>query len=117
MTPDYIFGLRFKLGKHRVSIRAWENNKYFGTNHTQLDLELKCDGKVIFPRGSMWIGVPGHQAIDSWQAKEQATSTFCYKPGDTDADFFKDYTPEQLDFVNSLGEELLLEKMSRWEEQ
>jgi hypothetical protein len=28
------------------------------------------------------------------------------KPGDTDPDYFKDYTPEQIAFVEKYGEEL-----------
>ena len=119
--PNFLFELHFALyckecGPSRVTIRAWEHG-FEGPNHTRIDCQLLWNGKEVFPRGSMWAGVPSHQSIDGDAAKELATSLFCMKPGDTDAEFFANYTPEQIEWVNAHAETLSLEKVSRFGEE
>lgn len=49
--------------------------------------------------------------------KNWSSYLFALKPGDTDSDFFADYTPEQLDWVTANGEELSLIALDRYGER
>jgi hypothetical protein len=120
--PSFLFELRFNLSRPgypcNVTIRAWEN-QYGGSNtHTRIDTEMRCNGEVIFAKGDTYCGIPGHKSIDGKEARECVTSLFCMKPGDTDADYFADYTEEQLEWVNTHAEDLYMAKCARygWEE-
>jgi len=70
--------------------------------------------RLIFKRGQTWCGIPGHASIDGKYAKEAVLSTLAMKPGDTDADYFADYTETQLDFAREFGETLDCEKSHRY---
>lgn len=43
-------------------------------------------------------------AIDSDECVRQLLSFLVLRPGDTDSEYFKGYTQEQLDFANEHGE-------------
>jgi len=47
------------------------------------------------------LGIPAHQAADGPEAATALLSFLTVQPGDTDAEYFDDYTAEQLDWVNS----------------
>lgn len=117
--PAYLFTVKFTIpsGK-RVTIRAWEGeaqcNVGSHVTHIRIDAELVCDGKVIFPRGATYCGLTAGTSLDGSEAKELVTSLFCLKPGDTDDEFFKRYTQEQLDWVTFNGESLDMLKQDRW---
>lgn len=109
-SHDFLFELRVNLGHYGkpaklAIIRAFEDNaRPYGPSHTALRLELQFEGKLVFSAGR--IGIPGHESIDGKSAMEGALSLFAMKPGDTDDEFFADYTEAQLDFVQSYGEEI-----------
>jgi len=106
---SFLFELRVSVAGKRLTVRAFESSKQqYISPHTRLDLEARYDGKVLFPLGALYIGVPSHHSIDSDAAKRSALGCFALKPGDTDADFFEDYTREQLAWVSAHGEELSL---------
>lgn len=93
-----------------VTIRAFEGPR-IEPNHTRLYCELwqgspRKNRKPLFPRDSFYVGIPAHQSIDGREARECVLSLFCLKPGDTDDEFFEHYTPEELAFVQTYGEEL-----------
>lgn len=103
-----------------VTIRAFEGPRV-EPNHTQLYCELwlgspskRC--KPLFPRDAFNVGIPAHECIDGREARECVLSLFCLKPGDTDEEFFEHYTPEQLDFVRTYGEELDTVRYARFPE-
>lgn len=106
-----LFHVRFKLSCGWVTITAWDAG-FQAPNHTRLDLGLKVQGRTLFERGAMYCGAPG--CADDDRAKELATSCFCLKPGDTDADFFASYTPEQLAWVTAHAEELDMARADRF---
>ncbi len=62
-------------------------------------LRLEDEGRVIFDGQQM--GVPSHQAIDGLDAVMSAFSWLTLKPGDTDDEFFAEYTESQLAWANS----------------
>lgn len=107
-----LFMLRFRLLNNlRVSVRAYEGPP--DGSHTRLYCELRVrDGKkssktnYLFSDGKFHVGIPFNQSIDGNYAKEAVLSLFAMKPGDTDAEFFEGYTPEQLAFAEQYGEEI-----------
>jgi hypothetical protein len=84
----------------------------------------------IFDHPKQWFGVPQHRlaykfydrdvlifegddygcsplnAIDSDECVSSLLSFLSLRPGDTDAEYFKDYTEAQLCFADHYGEEL-----------
>lgn len=57
------------------------------------------------------IGVPPSQAIDSDDATRGALGWYTLRPGDTDPDFFAEYTEAQLAFASAHAESLSLYAM------
>lgn len=116
---SHVFTLKVRVsGGGLVIIRAFESHKASLRNstHTTLDLELRFKGKDIFPKGAVYIGIPVQHPIDGKYAKGCAVRAFALKPGDTDADFFADYTPDQIAFVTHFGEHLDVEASNRFGE-
>jgi len=113
----YLFTLRvpiFYNGKtSTVVVHAFEGGCQ-APNHTRIDVEVRMNGKVIFPRGATWCGIPGNHSVDGIHAKELVLSLIAMKPGDTDPDYFKDYTEDQLEFVERYGEELNMARLDRY---
>lgn len=106
-TPSHLFTLRFRLASGPVTIYAWENYAAsLGQTHTHIDVELRQGGRVVFPRGKTWCGVPGHTTTDGIYARELVGSLLAMRPGDTDRDYFDGYTAEQLAWAEANGEEL-----------
>lgn len=121
-APDRIFTLRFLLPKLRgethsncLIIHAFDANVSDPrTGHNRIDVMATLGGKVLFPMGQLWCGTNRWTGIDSAQAKHLVMTLLAMKPGDTDAEFFADYTPEQLAFAGNYGEELVLEANRRY---
>lgn len=66
--------------------------------------QLKQGGKLLFS-GEDFGPAPMH-CIDSDHAVEALMSFLTLRPGDTDEDYFKNYTPEQLAFCDEHAEAL-----------
>lgn len=115
-ASDFLFEVKFRLYRAErsfVTIRAFDTYRTNPqTGHSYLRCELVFNGKKIFNDGR--VGIPSHKSIDGADAKEGVVSLFCLKPGDTDQDFFEDYTEEQLQFVTEHGEALYCAKCDRW---
>lgn len=106
---DKLFSLRFKTSDGRkVSIVVTESDKQRSSSHTRLDIEVKVDRKVLFPAGQLYVGIPGHKAINGNFAKENVLACLALKPGDTDAESFADYSEAQLAFVNANSDMLCM---------
>jgi len=78
----------------------------------KLTCEVKHGSDVIFPAGQLYCAL--HAASDSIEAKELVMSLVAMRPGDTDADYFEGYTPEQLAWVTEHGEALDMERQTRY---
>jgi hypothetical protein len=115
---SHLFTLKVKLGQGRVAIiRAHEGPATRGNQtHTMVDLELRYEGKTLFPLGVIYIGIPGHRSIDGDYTRAAALRAFALKPGDTDREFFDGYTTEQLEFVTHYGEAISMEADRRFGE-
>lgn len=125
--PAFLFELRVRLAPDfgesakYATIRAFEaplskQAHRFTSGHTTIELELVCGGLRLWPRGSTTVGTPAHVSIDGKEAKALALSLFELKPGDTDADFFADYTPEQLAFVERYSDSFWCARAERFGE-
>ena len=103
---DYLFGLRVKFHDGTLTVRAYDANRTSGYGHSYIDIEVKWNGRVLFKRGDTNCGVNAWTSIDGKEARELVLSTLAMKPGDTDPGYFDNYTPEQLEWASSHGEEL-----------
>jgi len=81
------------------TLRLWDTGARDWRGQTKLSYELKDGRKVIFA-GDDFAGSPMH-ADDSLQT---VTALLCFltcKPGDTDSEYFANYTQDQLDWCMS----------------
>lgn len=103
--------------KGRAIVRAFEagNDK---DGRTTLTVEVRLNGKVIFPQGVLICGLPlsGRASIDGKEAKSLVLSLVGMKPGDTDEEFFAHYSAEQLAFVSKFGDYFEMEARYRYGE-
>ena len=114
----YLFTVRVNLERGKLlEVHAFENLKRrSSTGHTYLDLEAVWMREVLFPKGTMFVGIPSHQTIDGKYAKRCALDCVAMRPGDTDSDYFRDYTPEQLAWAEAWGEQIQWEIHARFGE-
>ena len=101
---------------NREPIRTWRSGRFqlelFDTRgrdwrgQTRLAYTFRDHCKVIF-EGEDFAGSPLH-ADDSNETVAALLSFLSLRPGDTDREYFNDYTPEQLDWARQHGEELSL---------
>lgn len=116
-----LFTLKLRMyDGNRVVIDAHEGPyTYSETGHTRIDVRARAGAagkplREVFPFGATYCGVSRYNSIDGKAAKELVLSLVAMKPGDTDAEYFECYTPEQLDFVESYGDEITMIKESRY---
>ena len=91
----------------------WQKVKLY-PSHERVDVQVKQGGKVIFPRGFLYCGIPSHASVDGNYAKEAVLSLVAMRLGDTDEDYFKGYSPEQLEWAARYGEELGMIREQRY---
>jgi hypothetical protein len=125
-----VFRLRVRLGNLKcfmghgrcfcAVIQAYEGPETSAggrnSTHTTLYCSLTFNGWTGFPRESFYVGIPHGHGLDGDYAKAAVMGLFALKPGDTDDEFFADYTPEQLAFVERYGEELSIVARERYGE-
>ena len=98
---DFLFTLRVCVfaSEPLVVVNAFEGrNAGRGGmgSHNRIEVEVRQGGRVVFPRGQLYCGLPTFKSIDGPDARELVLSLVAMRPGDTDADYFADYTSEQL---------------------
>lgn len=110
-----LFQLRMRMSDgNRVVIDAKEGPyTYSDTGHTRLDVRVRCGAKgkplrEIFPFGATYCGVSRYTSIDGDDAKALVLSLVSMKPGDTDADYFANYTGLQLAFADEYSDEITM---------
>jgi len=115
--PNLAFTLRVRLFRREhdarlIVIKAFDDLGWDSAGRVKLSCEVSHGGKVIFRRGQLYCAV--HGASDGIEARELIMSLVAMKPGDTDEDYFSDYSPEQLEWVSKYGESLGCERESRY---
>lgn len=110
---SFLFSLRIRTSEGMVIVDAFEG-EHQQPNHTKINVVVKLNRKTIFKFGDTWCGIPSHHSIDGVYAKESVLHLIAIKPGDTDPSYFEGYTEEQLDFADSLGEQLFMAAQDRY---
>lgn len=87
-------------------LTMYEVPGYAPTGQKLVGYRLLFNGKVLF-EGKEY-GVSPLHAEDSDEAVAGLMSFLCMRPGDTDAEYFEKYTPEQLEFCTEYAEALWL---------
>lgn len=110
-----VFTLRVRTRRNgpMIVIHAFDDAISPGS-HWRIDVEVRRNGQIVFPRGQLYCGLPKGHCTDSIHAKELVMSLVGMKPGDTDSDYFADYTEEQLAFVDAYAEEIDMQRMFRY---
>jgi hypothetical protein len=90
-------------------IKTWRSRGYkvklYYRGIENLGYEFFFKGKLIF-EGQDYRPSPMFPGIESIDSVYGLLGFLCLKPGDTDEDFFKDYTPEQMKFAMEQGDDL-----------
>lgn len=113
--PDYLFTLRVWTTEGMITIHAFDANfQDPHTGHSRIDVVVKHRGKFIFERGTLWCGVNRWTTLDGIAARELVMSLVAMRPGDTDADFFEPYSPEQLAWVTKYSDVIGMVREERY---
>lgn len=102
----YLYDLNFRDSAGRNAIGYRLTSKEYAKYPTAVFSCLTRDRAVF-----------SHCDVDSDDAVKAVMGWLTLKPGDTDPDFFADYTPEQLAFASSHGETLALACIDRFGEE
>jgi hypothetical protein len=101
-------------------LRRWRKGKFSLTTYwlgRKIGYRFKYDGKLIF-EGRDFGPSPMH-AIDGIETVISLLGFLSLQKGDTDVEYFADYTKEQMEFSENHGEELSLlryelERQEEW---
>jgi hypothetical protein len=86
------------------TVLTWDTQRRFDTGQWKIGYTFYDNAELIFSGED--CGVSPMHGIDSDDALAGLLSFLSLRPGDTDADYFKDYTPDQMDWAQANGEEL-----------
>lgn len=112
MNDELLFTLRVRTSQGMVVVRAFEAGCV--GHRVRVDIEVRCGGRVIFPRGQLWVGISPFNSIDGKHARAAVLSSVGMQIGDTDRDYFDGYTNAQLEFAASVGAEICLAASDRY---
>jgi len=90
----------------RYELRTWDSGRTDHMGKTILRYEFRDPRGFILFAGSDFACSPMH-AIDSDEAVGSLLNFLTLRPGDTDREYFEDYTPEQMEFAQSGDAEYL----------
>lgn len=94
------------------TLTTWDTGRRDNRGSTYQRYRLSMDGKPLF-EGDDYSPSPTH-ASDGDAAIGALLGLLTMRPGDTDTDYFKDYTPEQLEFASQHAESLSCEAERRF---
>ena len=95
-------------------LELWDTNTRDEFGKYRLGYRLKMDCNVLF-EGEDFCCSPMH-AVDSDESVASLLGFLTLRPGDTDSEYFADYTPDQLDYCSQHAESLAFEVISRFGE-
>ena len=111
-NENIAFTLRLRPWRDRpmIVVRVWDDA------YPRLDVEVRQGGKVVFPAGQLYCGLPryGTHSSDGGYARRLVCDLVGMVPGDTDADYFEDYSAEQLAWARANGEAVRCEGEVRY---
>jgi len=105
--PEPTRHILLDLSDGKYELKTWDTGNRYDTGQWKIRYEFKKeDGDIIF-HGSDCGCSPMH-ATDSDDCLRGLLGFLSLKPGDTDDEYFEDYTKEQMEFAENNGEELNL---------
>lgn len=102
MKPDKSYSVSDAMRswrKHGVTLHMWELPWSGSTTHVRIHYRLMHGRKCVFEASD--YKVPPHRGIDSNGAVVTLLSFLTLQPGDTDKEYFDDYTEEQREWMQS----------------
>jgi len=97
LSPEFMDELRHVRLSGGYTLQTWDTGQRAEHGQKRLHYELRTPtGEILF-QGSDFGCAPG-DAIDSDQSLRSLLSFLTLKPGDTDRDYFAEYTPQQLEW-------------------
>ncbi len=115
--PAWVFTLRLRSNDGQsIVVRVFEVFEQPDRTRDHLTVEVLQHGRVIFPRGQLWVGSPvagWRDGLDGRAARDAVLSLVGMAPGDTDADYFSQYTDDQRAWAKEHADILWLERERR----
>jgi hypothetical protein len=103
----------YRKGKGPIfSLTIWDTGQRDGRGRTYIGYRLKM-GKTVLFEGEDFAGSPMH-GDDSDDNVKALMSFLTLKPGDTDAEYFEQYTEEQLAYCRQHADSLNMEVLARF---
>ncbi len=124
--PSYLFTLRVPLSNGYATIHAFDGGKRdseprLGVGADRIDVVVRHNGRTVFPRGAIWCGTPSMPgegwSLDGPRVRELVLSLVAMKPGDTDEEYFADYTDAQREWAERFGDEISCEREARYPQE
>jgi len=94
------------------SLTMWDSGRSDWRGCSYIRYRLTMGGRALF-EGDDFAGSPMH-AIDADETAASLLGFLTLRPGDTDAEYFQDYTPAQRDYCKQHAETLAGEVYSRF---
>ncbi len=101
---------RRELGLPTFRLTVWDTGK----SCLGYELVMVTDGAPVVLFTGEDFGCSPLYAIDSDETMGAIMGFLTLRPGDTDSEYFANYTPEQLEYCSQHAEALSCEVFSRW---
>lgn len=112
---EQIRQVRLKTRAHKYTLNVFDTYTTDSLGKSRLAYVLKQDGRVLF-EGSDFCCSPLH-CINSDECMNSLLGFLTLKPGDTDKEYFAEYTVDQMAFAEGDAEYLSYEVMSRFDKE
>lgn len=109
-APTVGYGTMITIRAYDDLVPGWDS-----AGRVRLTCEVKHGSTVVFPKGQLTCAL--HAASDGIEARELVMSLVAMHPGargGEGADYYKDYTPAQLEWCEAHGEYLDMERQDRY---
>ena len=113
-TPDHLFTLKIWTVDGDIFVSAFDDNTRDTGSRFGIQAEVLFQGRldheprVIFEKGFLWcsLGAFAGHSTDGHHARELVLDMVSKAPGDTESEYFDNYTFEQLEFVKRFGDDI-----------
>ena len=113
LDEDFLREDSLETANHQYLLTLRDTNQRRENGASVLRYRFTQDGKVLF-EGNDFANSP-LEAVDSDATVAALFGFLCLRPGDTDADYFENYTDAQREFAEGDAEELGLLAMERFD--
>ncbi len=105
-------GLVFEWERDGFRVRLWPIGRHPVSNKMRILFELRDNGKLIF-KGNHFFSPRPYNCDETVM---ELLGFLTLQPGDTDDEYFKDYTPEQFSWCTSARRDELAEILMDFED-